>query len=254
MRVDALLQHKVEGQVNRMVEKVRGLEIEQEMVEVVTGVAKVAKEMVEMAKKVIRVQTRGREAVVSMTWEDFKTLTREELCLNNEMQKLEIKFWCHVMVEDGYAIHTDRLHKLARLVPHLVTPENKSVERYIYGLSSQIRAIVAATEPTTIRSVVLKNRMLTNETIRNGALKKITKKRWNNGEPSRDGNVSDDNKRSRTGRAFATITTLLGRITLVRHPNAQTVTITINPRYLVICVQIATDSGTLPRIVGWGLG
>nr|GEU61587.1 reverse transcriptase domain-containing protein [Tanacetum cinerariifolium] len=220
MRVDALLQHNVEGQVNRMVEKVRGLEIEQEMVEVVTGVAKVAKELVEMAKKVI-----------SVVKEVVETLTREELCPNNEMQKLEIEFWCHVMVKDGYATYTDRLHKLARLAPHLVTPENKSVERYIYGLASQIRAIVAATEPITIQSVVLKNRMLTNETIRNGALKKITKKRWNNGEPSRDGNVSDDNKRSRTGRAFATITTLLGRSTLVRHPNAQTVTITINPRY-----------------------
>nr|GEW27205.1 reverse transcriptase domain-containing protein [Tanacetum cinerariifolium] len=34
-----------------------------------------------------QVQTRGREATVGMTWEDFKTLTREELCLNNEMQK-----------------------------------------------------------------------------------------------------------------------------------------------------------------------
>ncbi|GJU65045.1 putative reverse transcriptase domain-containing protein [Tanacetum coccineum] len=48
--------------------------------------------------------------------------------------------------------------------------------------------------------------MLTDEAIRNGALKKITKKRWNNGDPSRDRNVRDDNKRFRTGRAFATIT------------------------------------------------
>nr|GEX88714.1 reverse transcriptase domain-containing protein [Tanacetum cinerariifolium] len=34
-----------------------------------------------------KVHTRGREAVVGMTWEDFMTLTREELCPNNEMNR-----------------------------------------------------------------------------------------------------------------------------------------------------------------------
>ncbi|GKA34068.1 reverse transcriptase domain-containing protein [Tanacetum coccineum] len=75
------------------------------------------------------VQTRGRESAVGMTWEDFKTLTKEEFCPNNEMQKLETKFWCHVMVGAGHAAYTDRFHELARLVPHLVTLENKRIER-----------------------------------------------------------------------------------------------------------------------------
>ncbi|GKE86727.1 hypothetical protein Tco_1560469, partial [Tanacetum coccineum] len=60
------------------------------------------------------------------------------------------------------------------------------------------------TEPTTIQSAILKAGVLTDEAIRNGSLKKNTKKRGNGGEPSRDGNVKDDKKRSRTGRAFAT--------------------------------------------------
>ncbi|GJZ12823.1 hypothetical protein Tco_0548053 [Tanacetum coccineum] len=34
------------------------------------------------------IRTRGREAAVGMSWEDFKTLTREEFCPSNEMQKL----------------------------------------------------------------------------------------------------------------------------------------------------------------------
>ncbi|GKB11537.1 hypothetical protein Tco_0845460 [Tanacetum coccineum] len=51
-----------------------------------------------------QIHTRSREADVGMSWEDFKTLTREEFCPSNEM-----------------------------LVPHLVTPENKRTERYIYG-------------------------------------------------------------------------------------------------------------------------
>ncbi|GKA86546.1 reverse transcriptase domain-containing protein, partial [Tanacetum coccineum] len=38
------------------------------------------------------VQTRGWEAIVGMTWEDFKSLMREEFCPNNEIQKLETEF------------------------------------------------------------------------------------------------------------------------------------------------------------------
>ncbi|GKE12811.1 putative reverse transcriptase domain-containing protein [Tanacetum coccineum] len=64
--------------------------------------------------------------------------------------------------------------------------------------------MVAATEPTTIKSVVLKAGMLTDKAIKNGVLKKIYEKRGNNREPSRDGNVRDDNKRSRTRMTFAT--------------------------------------------------
>nr|GEW46974.1 hypothetical protein [Tanacetum cinerariifolium] len=207
-----------------MVEKVRGLEIKQEVaevanevVEVAKGVAEVAKEVVEMDKKVIRVvkelvevtkrmETRGHEATVGMTWEDFKTLTREELCPNNEMQNLETEFWCHAMVRAGHAASFFQKKNLApyskwsssataRLVPHLATPENKRIERYIYGLALQIRAIVAATKPTIIYSIVLKDGMLTDEAIRNGALKNVTEKKGNNGEPSRDKNVRDNNKR-----------------------------------------------------------
>ncbi|GJV64218.1 putative reverse transcriptase domain-containing protein [Tanacetum coccineum] len=103
-----------------------------------------------------QVQTRGREAAIGMTWEDFKVLMREELCPNNEMQKLE-----------------------AELVPHLVTPENKTIERYIYGLVPQICGMVAAMKPTKIHSVIQKGGVLTDEAVRNGALKRNTEKRGN---------------------------------------------------------------------------
>ncbi|GJR94268.1 putative reverse transcriptase domain-containing protein [Tanacetum coccineum] len=77
----------------------------------------------------------------------------------------------HAMVGAGHAAYTDRFHELARLVPHLVTPE-------------------AGT--------------LTDEALRNGSIKKNPEKKGNGGEPSKDRNVRDENKRSRTGNAFAT--------------------------------------------------
>ncbi|GJY01961.1 reverse transcriptase domain-containing protein [Tanacetum coccineum] len=135
-----------------------------------------------------QIHTPSREASVGMSWEDFKNLTREEFCLVNEMQKLETE-----------------------LVPHLVTPENKRIERYIYGLAPQICGMVAATEPETIQKAVQKAGTLTDEAIRNGSLKKNTEKRGTGEEPSRDRNVKDDNKRSRTGNAFATTANLVRR-------------------------------------------
>ncbi|GJS65923.1 putative reverse transcriptase domain-containing protein [Tanacetum coccineum] len=150
------------------------------------------------------IHTRSHEVAISMAWDDFKVLMREEFCPSKEMQKLETKLWNHVMLGAGHAAYTDRFHELDRLVPHLVTLKNRRIERYVYGLAPQICGMVAAKEPTTIQSVVLKFGVLTDEAIRNGSLKKNHEKRGNGEESSKDRNVRDDNKRSRTVSAFAT--------------------------------------------------
>nr|GEU37883.1 hypothetical protein [Tanacetum cinerariifolium] len=62
----------------------------------------------------------------------------------------------HVMVGAGHAAYTDRFHELDRLVPQLVTPEGKRIER-------------------------------------NGSIKKNPEKTRNKGEPNKDKNVRDDN-------------------------------------------------------------
>nr|GEW23653.1 hypothetical protein [Tanacetum cinerariifolium] len=95
-----------------------------------------------------------QEAAVGMSWEDFKTLNREEFCLSNEMQKLE--------------------------------------------------RMVAVTEPKTIQKVAHIADTLIVEALRNGTLKKNPEKRGNIREPSKDRNGRGDNKRTRTGNAFAT--------------------------------------------------
>ncbi|GJW25259.1 putative reverse transcriptase domain-containing protein [Tanacetum coccineum] len=139
-----------------------------------------------------------------MSWEDFKILTREEFCPSNEMQKLETELRNHAMVGASHVAYTDRFHELARLMPHLVTLKGKRIERYVYGLALQIQGMVAATEPKTIQKAVQIAGTLTNEALRNGSIKKNPEKRGNEGEPSKDRNVRDDNKRTRTGNAFAT--------------------------------------------------
>ncbi|GKB60001.1 putative reverse transcriptase domain-containing protein [Tanacetum coccineum] len=94
---------------------------------------------------------------------------------------------------DFSTIIAQQFHKLARLVPHLVTPEGKRIER-------------------------------------NGSIKKNHKKRGNEGEPSKDRNVRDDNKRTRTGNVYATTTNPIRRKTRVRYPSVPPVTRTIHLR------------------------
>ncbi|GKE59865.1 hypothetical protein Tco_1510232 [Tanacetum coccineum] len=66
--------------------------------------------------------------------------------------------------------------------------------------------MVAATEPTIIQRAVQKAKTLTDEAIRNGSLKNNPEKRGNSGEPSKDRNERDENKRTKTGSTFATTT------------------------------------------------
>ncbi|GJV99026.1 putative reverse transcriptase domain-containing protein [Tanacetum coccineum] len=121
-----------------------------------------------------QIRTLSREVAVSMSWNDFKFMMIQEFCPSHEMQKLESELWNHAMVGAGHAAYTDRFHELARLVPHLISGA------------------------------------LTDEAMRNGSIKKVEKK-GNVGEPSKDKNGRDDNKRTRTGNAFATTVNHVGR-------------------------------------------
>ncbi|GJW02457.1 putative reverse transcriptase domain-containing protein [Tanacetum coccineum] len=161
-------------------------------------------------EKIKAIRTLSREVDVNMLWNDFKFMIIEEFCPSHEMQKLETELWNHAMVGDGHAAYTDRFHELARLVPHLVTPKSRKIKRYVYGLAPQIRGMVAATKPKIMQKAVQISGALTDEAVRNGLIKKV-KKRGNVGEPSKDNNGRDDNKRTRTGNAFATTTNPVGR-------------------------------------------
>nr|GEZ49821.1 putative reverse transcriptase domain-containing protein [Tanacetum cinerariifolium] len=85
--------------------------------------------------------------------------------------------------------------------------------------NSQIRAqsqeaivgIVAVIEPKTIQKAMHIAGTITDEALRNGSIKKNPKKRRNVGEHSNDRNVRDDNKRTKTGNAFAITTNPIGR-------------------------------------------
>ncbi|GJX43808.1 reverse transcriptase domain-containing protein [Tanacetum coccineum] len=78
-----------------------------------------------------QIRTLSLEVAVSMSWNDFKFMIIQEFCPSHEMQKLESELWNHAIVGAGHAAYTDRFYELARLVPHLVTPESRMIKRYV---------------------------------------------------------------------------------------------------------------------------
>ncbi|GKA67775.1 reverse transcriptase domain-containing protein [Tanacetum coccineum] len=149
-----------------------------------------------------QVQARGREAAIGMSWNDFKVLLVEEFCPSKEMEKLENEFWNHTMVGANHVAYTDMFHELAKLVPHLVTPESSHIKRYIHGLAPQIRGMLRATQLTTIQSAILTAGILTDEVVRYGTLTKGNDKRNKMEESSRQGSTWKDNKKSKTGSGY----------------------------------------------------
>ncbi|GJU98102.1 putative reverse transcriptase domain-containing protein [Tanacetum coccineum] len=135
-------------------------------------------------------------------FERFKALLVEELCPSNEMEKLENEFWNHTMVGANHVAYTDRFHELAKLVPHLFTPESSRIKRYINRLAPQIRGILRATQPTTMQSAILMAGILTDEDVHYGTLTKGNDKRKEMEESSKQGSRGKDNKKSKTGSGF----------------------------------------------------
>ncbi|GJR86145.1 hypothetical protein Tco_0210156 [Tanacetum coccineum] len=86
-----------------------------------------------------QVQTWGREVANGLSWENFKKLLTEEYCRNDQ---------------------------LARMVPHMVSTEEKRVDRYIWGLVLEIRRMVTSSNPITIQAAVGLAYHLTNDVVR----------------------------------------------------------------------------------------
>ncbi|GJX44421.1 hypothetical protein Tco_0261097 [Tanacetum coccineum] len=86
-----------------------------------------------------QVQIRGRDAANGLTWDNFKSLLIEEYCRKDE---------------------------LAKMVPHMVSTEEKRIDQYIWGLFSEIRMIVTSSNPTTLQVVVGLAYHLTNDMVR----------------------------------------------------------------------------------------
>ncbi|GJZ40266.1 putative reverse transcriptase domain-containing protein [Tanacetum coccineum] len=216
-----------------------------------------------------QVQARGCEAAIGMSWNDFRALLTEEFCLRNEMEKLESEFWHHKMVGANHTGYIDRFHELAKLVPHLVTPESSRIKRYIAGLAPKIRGMLQATQPTTIQSAILRAGILTDEAVSSGTLTKGNEKRKGVEEINKQGSGRNNDKRAKVSKGFVATTTHRNEYTgphpkcakcLAYHPEADFSFIStdfapllnekpsfVNPGYVI---EVADGHGSFDVIMG----
>nr|GEU46927.1 putative reverse transcriptase domain-containing protein [Tanacetum cinerariifolium] len=101
--------------------------------------------------------------------------------------------------------------------------EKMEWDSQIHTLGREVAVgMVAEMELKTIQKAVQLAGTLTDEALRNGYIKKNHEKRESEREPSKDRNVGDDNKRTRTENAFALTTNLVRRVNTGTVPNSTT--------------------------------
>ncbi|GJU73114.1 hypothetical protein Tco_1264519 [Tanacetum coccineum] len=151
----------------------------------------------------------GTEGVVGLlTWfESIESVLHITKCPTESQVEFasSMLIWNHKMVGSDIDGYTTRFHELAKLVPHMVTPENQRVNRYIQGLAPEIKPHVTSSKPTSIQSAVSMANRLTTDGTKDGIFKKHdnagNKKRLN--DQNKNQGRNDRNKRQRTRRNFA---------------------------------------------------
>ncbi|KAI3799955.1 hypothetical protein L1987_35261 [Smallanthus sonchifolius] len=155
-----------------------------------------------------QVKTLGRQTAYELSWEDLKAMMIEEYCPRNELQKIESEMWNLQMIRDDVAGYTDRFNELAILVPHMVTPEYKKVERYLWGLAPQIRGLVTSSNPMDAKSAITLAFKLRDNAVRDGLFEKKETEEGRSGEKRKwfgkpiNQNKNQIYKRPETMKAF----------------------------------------------------
>ncbi|XP_035846417.1 uncharacterized protein LOC118492468 [Helianthus annuus] len=114
----------------------------------------------------LQVQTLGEVVAYAMSWDEMKELMRKKYCSRAEIQKLETEFWNLKMDGPKIVEYVQRFHDLSRIVPYMVDPEFKRIERFIWGLAPQIMSTVTTSKPATITEAIDLSVALTEEAIR----------------------------------------------------------------------------------------
>ncbi|KAI3797506.1 hypothetical protein L1987_32763 [Smallanthus sonchifolius] len=153
---------------------------------------------------------RGIEVALALPWADVKTLMTDEFCPRNEVKKLEAEFW-DLKQDSGESLaYTTRFHELSLLVPHMVTPLSRAIEKYINGLPLHIQDTVLGSNPTTLEEAIRLAATLSDNHVKAGTLSKKGAKRnieKSTNEPTKETKAeSSFNGKKRKGKNFSIIT------------------------------------------------
>ncbi|KAI3813853.1 hypothetical protein L1987_18588 [Smallanthus sonchifolius] len=113
-------------------------------------------------------RNRGIDVAMALPWDEVKRLMTEEFCPRNEMKKLEAEFWDLAQDSGESLAYTTRFHELSLLVPHMVTPLARGIEKYIGGLPMKIQDTVLGRNPATLEDAIRLSATLTDNHVKAG--------------------------------------------------------------------------------------
>src|ERR1043165_5962804 len=122
-------------------------------------------------------RNRGADVALSLSWVEVKELMIAKFCPRNEIRKLDDEF--HELKQDSgeNLAYNTRYHELSILVPHMVSPVSRAIEKYIEGLPDLIQDVVTGSKPTTVEEAIQLAASLIDKHVKKGNLvRKGTKK------------------------------------------------------------------------------
>src|ERR1043165_2090579 len=135
-------------------------------------------------------RNRGADVALSLSWAEVKELMIAKFCPRNEIRKLEDEFRELKQDSGENLAYNTRYHELSILVPHMVTPVSRAIEKYIEGLPDLIQDVVTGGKATTVEEAIQLAATLTDKHVRKGNLvrkgtKMATEKTTNTFETSK---------------------------------------------------------------------
>ena len=98
--------------------------------------------------------TLGLELTRMLTWDQFKVKFCEEFCSDTSVRQLEDEFMHLEQHSKSVQEYTVEFLEKARFAQHHVNTEARKIDRYLWGLKTEIREMVKASRCTTFRQAV----------------------------------------------------------------------------------------------------
>ena len=96
----------------------------------------------------------GREVMAAWTWEQFREVFLDKYFPMHEKLRHERAFLDLQQGQKSVTEYTQEFETLSRYTPHLVTPDARKVQKYIYGLIPPIRKMAMVQPGISFKEVV----------------------------------------------------------------------------------------------------
>ncbi|GKB85743.1 reverse transcriptase domain-containing protein [Tanacetum coccineum] len=125
------------------------------------------------------VQTVGIDATNAIPWSEFKQMLINNYCPRSEVQKMETELWNLKVKGTNIIAYTQHFQELTLLCPKMATPEAWMIERYIGGLTQNIKGNVTSSKPTDIHETITTAQSLMDQVTRDlGEKTDDNKRKW----------------------------------------------------------------------------